>query len=73
LTVGLLLGDQNDLTMNELQQLVLGDSRKAVVDYHRILKQACNNELYQMRSSRSQMNHIGLTIQAMARLTWTFF
>jgi hypothetical protein len=38
LTVGLLLGDQNDLTMNELQQLVLGDSRKAVVDYHRILK-----------------------------------
>jgi len=59
--------------MNELQQLVLGDSRKAVEDYHRILKQACNNELYQMRSSRYQMNHIGLAIQAMARLTWTFF
>ena len=63
----------NDLTMDELQRLVLAERRGAVEDYNRILKQTCNVERCQMRSSRSQKNHIGLAIRAMARLTWTFF
>jgi len=63
----------NDLTMDELRRLSLAELSWAVEDYHRILKQTCNIERCQMRSSRSQKNHIGLAIRAMARLTWTFY
>jgi len=63
----------NDLTMDDLQRLALAERCWAVEDYHRILKQTCNVERCQMRSTRSQKNHIGLAIRAFARLTWTFF
>lgn len=63
----------NDLTMDEMQRLALAERCWAVEDYHRILKQTCNVERCQMRSSRSQKNHIGLAIRALARLSLMFY
>lgn len=63
----------NDLTMDELRRLTLSERCWAVEDYHRILKQTCNIGRCQTRSSKSQKNHIGLAIRALARLTWVFF
>ena len=34
----------NDLTMDQLQRLVLAEHSRAVEDYHWILKQTCNVE-----------------------------
>ena len=59
--------------MDELRRLYLAELSWAVEDYHRILKQTSNIERCQMRSSRSQKNHIGMAIRAMARMTWTFY
>jgi len=63
----------NDLKMDEIRRLMLAERSWAVEDYHRILKQTCHVERCQLRSSRSQKNHIGLAIRALVRLTWTFF
>jgi hypothetical protein len=63
----------NDQKMDELRRLTLAERSWAVEDYHRILKQTCNVERCQLRSSRSQKNHIGLEIRALVRLLWTFF
>lgn len=62
----------NDLAMDELRWLSLAELSWAVEDYHRILKQTSNIERCQMRSSRSQKNHIGLAIRSLVRLTWAF-
>lgn len=62
----------NDLAMDELRRLYLAELSCAVEDDHRILKQTSNIERCQMRSSRSQKNHIGLAIRALVRLTWAF-
>lgn len=63
----------NDFKMNDLQRLTLAERSWAVEDYHRILKQTCNVERCQLRTSRSQKNHIGLAIRTLVRLTWRFF
>lgn len=63
----------NNLMMDEIRRLTLAERSWAIEDYHRILKQTCSVERCQLQSSRSQKNHIGLAIRAMARLTWTFF
>lgn len=61
-----------DLAMDELRRLSLAELGWVEEDYRRILKQTCNVEQYQVRSSRSQKNPIGLSNQALVRLTWAF-
>jgi putative transposase len=45
----------------------------AIENYHRELKQNCGVEKSQVRSERSQRNHIGLALRAFLRLEWHFF
>jgi putative transposase len=63
----------NDLAMDELKRLELAERCWAVEEYHRALKQCCNIERCQARSSRAQRNHIGMAIRAFARLSWHFY
>lgn len=63
----------NDLTMNEIRRLELAELSWAVEEYHRALKQCCNVERCQARSSRAQRNHIGMAIRGFARLSWSFY
>lgn len=63
----------NDLAMGELERLELSEKSWAVEEYHRALKQCCNVERCQARSSRAQRNHIGLAIRAFVRLSWHFY
>ncbi len=63
----------NDLTMDELRRLELAERCWAVEEYHRALKQCCNIERCQARSTRAQRNHIGMAIRAFARLSWHFY
>ena len=62
----------NDLAMDELGRLELAERCWAVEEYHRALKQCCNVERCQARSSRAQRNHIGMAIRAFVRLSWHF-
>lgn len=66
-------GATNDLAMDELRRLELAERCWSVEEYHRALKQCCNVERCQARSSRPQRNHIGLAIRAFARLSWHFY
>ena len=63
----------NDLAMDELRRLELAERAWAIEEYHRALKQCCNVERCQARSSRAQRNHIGMAIRAFARLSWHFY
>ena len=63
----------NDLAMDELRRLELAERCWAVEEYHRALKQCCNVERCQARSTRAQRNHIGMAIRAFVRLSWHFF
>jgi hypothetical protein len=63
----------NDLSMDELGRLELAERSWAIEEYHRALKQCCNIERCQARSSRAQRNHIGMAIRAFARLSWHFY
>ena len=63
----------NDLKMSELQRLQWAECEWSVEEYHRGLKQCCGVEKAQVRSSRSQRNHIGLAIRAFLRLEMHWF
>ena len=63
----------NDLAMDELRRLGLAERCWSIEEYHRALKQCCNVERCQARSSRAQRNHIGMAIRAFARLSWHFY
>jgi DDE family transposase len=63
----------NDLTMDDLRRLELAERSWAVEEYHRVLKQCCNVERCQARSTRAQRNHIQMAIRAFARLSWHFY
>lgn len=63
----------NDLNLGELQRLQFAEFAWAIEEYHRGLKQCCGAERAQVRSSRSQRNHIGLSIRAFLRLELHWF
>ena len=63
----------NDLQMSSLQRLQSAEFEWAIEEYHRGLKQCCGVERAQVRSSRSQRNHIGLAIRAFLRLETHWF
>jgi putative transposase len=63
----------NNLTLTELRRLQLAEFAWAVEEYHRGLKQCCGAERAQVRSSRAQRNHIGLSIRAFLRLELYWF
>jgi len=63
----------NDLNLGELQRLQLAQFAWAIEEYHRGLKQCCGAERAQVRSSRAQRNHIGLSIRAFLRLELNWF
>ena len=63
----------NDLAMDELGRPELAERCWAVEEYHRALKQCCNVERCQARSTRAQRNHIGMAIRAFVRLSWHFY
>jgi len=63
----------NDLNLGELQRLQFAEFAWAIEEYHRGLKQCCGAESAQVRSSRSQRNHIGLSIRAFLRLELHWF
>lgn len=58
----------NKLDMDVLTCLSLGEKTWGIEEYHREIKQFCGIERCQARSTRSQMNHIGLSIRACLRL-----
>ena len=58
----------NNLSLHELRRLQLAEFAWAVEEYHRGLKQCCGAERAQVRSSRAQRNHVGLSIRAFLRL-----
>ena len=58
----------NDLNLNQLQRLQWSEFAWAIEEYHRGLKQCCGVERAQVRASRAQRNHIGLSIRAFLRL-----
>ncbi len=58
----------NDLNMNVLKCLSLGERTWGIEEFHRSVKQYCGIERCQARSSRAQTNHIGLAIRAFVRL-----
>lgn len=58
----------NTLGLGELQRLQFAEFSWAIEEYHRGLKQCCGAERAQVRSSRAQRNHIGLSIRAFLRL-----
>ncbi len=63
----------NDLAMSDLRRLELAERSWAIEEYHRAVKQCCNIERCQARSSRAQRNHIGMAIRAFVRLSWHFY
>ncbi len=63
----------NDLVMDDLRRLELAERCWSIEEYHRALKQCCNVERCQARSSRAQRNHIGMAIRAFVRLSWHFY
>ena len=63
----------NDLALGELQRLQFAEFAWAIEEYHRGLKQCCGAERAQVRSSRAQRNHIGLSIRAFLRLELHWF
>lgn len=58
----------NNLNMEILECLSLGEKTWGIEEYHREIKQYCGIERCQARSTRSQINHIGLSIRACLRL-----
>ena len=63
----------NDRGRDELRRLELAERSWTIEEYHRSLKQCCNVERCQARSSRAQRNHLGMAIRAFARLSWHFY
>lgn len=63
----------NSLSLHELRRLQLAEFAWTVEEYHRGLKQCCGAERAQVRSSRSQRNHVGLSIRAFLRLELYWF
>jgi len=63
----------NDLGLDELGRLERAERSWAVEEYHRALKQCCNVERCQARSTRAQRNHIGMAIRAFVRLSWHYY
>jgi hypothetical protein len=63
----------NDIQLGELQRLQFAEFAWAIEEYHRGLKQCCGAERAQVRSSRAQRNHIGLSIRAFLRLELHWF
>lgn len=63
----------NDLAMDDLTRLAHAERCWAIETYHRGLKQCCGAERAQVRSARSQRNHIGLAIRAFLRLEHHFY
>jgi hypothetical protein len=59
--------------MSCLQRLQWSEWEWLIEEYHRGLKQCCGVEKVQVRSSRSQRNHIGLAIRAFLRLEMYWF
>ena len=57
----------NNLEMDVLKCLSLGEQTWGIEEYHRGIKQNCGIERCQARSTRSQINHIGLSIRAFVR------
>lgn len=52
----------NDISMDALERLQLGEWEWLIEDYHRGLKQCCGVDQAQVRSSRGQLNHIDYAI-----------
>ena len=63
----------NNLNLGELQRLQFAEFAWAIEEYHRGLKQCCGAERAQVRASRAQRNHIGLSIRAFLRLELHWF
>lgn len=63
----------NDLNLSELRRLQLAEFSWSIEEYHRGLKQCCGVERSQVRSSRAQRNHVGLSIRAFLRLELHMF
>jgi putative transposase len=63
----------NDLEMSHLKRLQYAEFEWTIEEYHRGLKQCCGVERGQVRSSRSQRNHIGLAVRAFLRLEMHWF
>lgn len=63
----------NNLSLTELRRLQMAEFAWAVEEYHRGLKQCCGAERAQVRSSRAQRNHVGLSIRAFLRLELYWF
>ncbi len=59
--------------MSELHRLQWAEFEWSIEEYHRGLKQCCGVEKAQVRSSRSQRNHIGLAIRAFLRQEMHWF
>jgi hypothetical protein len=58
----------NDLHMNELTRLKYTEWSWAIEEYHRGIKQFVGVERAQVRSTRTQSNHIGLALRAFLRI-----
>ena len=63
----------NDLQMDELTRLSHAERSWGIENYHRGLKQCCGVERSQVRASRAQRNHIGMSIRAFLRLEHHFY
>jgi putative transposase len=63
----------NDLEMDEATRLKYAEMAWGIEEYHRGLKQHCGVERCQVRQSRAQRNHIGLSIRAFLRLEYHRF
>jgi hypothetical protein len=63
----------NNLKLDELERLQFAEFAWAIEEYHRGLKQCCGAERAQVRASRAQRNHIGLSIRAFLRLELHWF
>lgn len=63
----------NDLGMDEVTRLTWAERSWTIEEYHRGLKQNTGVERCQCRSTRAQVNHIGLAIRAFVRLEWHRF
>lgn len=63
----------SDLRMDEMTRLKFAERSWSIEEYHRGLKQNTGVERCQCRSTRAQLNHIGMAIRAFLRLEWHRF
>jgi hypothetical protein len=59
----------NHLSLPELQRLQFAEFAWTIEQYHYGLKQSCEAQQAQVRPSKAQRNHIGLSIRAFLRLS----